>query len=81
MEVLESYAKGIIHPIEDEIKKLKGCYYSKNIFKYPFKGLYKYWIEKYEKLLFEKLNDYEGLIDEEFKFQKEFEKKLKLNNK
>ena len=64
MEVLDMYAKNILHPIEEEIKKLRVCYYSKNIFKYPFKGLYKYWLDKYENLFFEKLNDFGKMIDE-----------------
>ena len=38
MEVPDMYAKNILHPVEEEIKKLRVCYYSKNIFKYPFKG-------------------------------------------
>ncbi len=80
MEVLDMYAKNILHPIEEEIKKLRVCYYSKNIFKYPFKGLYKYWLDKYENLFFEKLNDFGKMIDEEYEFQKDIEKNLKLDN-
>ena len=70
MEVLDMYAKNILHPIEEEIKKLRVCYYSKNIFKYPFKGLYKYWLDKYENLFFEKLNDFGKMIDENTSFKK-----------
>ena len=79
MEVLDMYAKNILHPIEEEIKKLRVCYYSKNIFKYPFKGLYKYWLDKYENLFFEKLNDFGKMIDEEYEFQKDIETIYKKN--
>ena len=80
MEVLDMYAKNILHPVEEEIKKLRVYYYSKNIFKYHFKELYKYWLDKYENLFFEKLNDFGKIIDEEYEFQKDIEKNLKLYN-
>lgn len=70
MKPLEMYVTYVITPIENNIKELQACYYSKNILKYPHKKLYKKYMNEYTKLLQEKLKHLEQMMDEEEKFRK-----------
>ncbi len=74
MNIPKMYVTYIIKPIEDNIKELQGYYYSKNIFKYPHKRMYKKYIDIYSKLLQEKLKYLEKLIDEELEFHEKTKK-------
>ncbi len=65
MNIPKMYVNYIIKPIENNLKELQACYYSKNIFKYPHKKLYKKYISIYSELLQEKLKYLEILIEEE----------------
>lgn len=65
MSTPQMYVIYVIRPIEENIRELQFYYYSKNIFKYPNKKLYKKYIDLYSKLLQEKLKYLEILIEEE----------------
>lgn len=65
MNTPKMYVTYVIKPIEDNIKELQACYYSKNILKYPHKKLYKKYIDIYSELLQQKLKHLETLIEEE----------------
>lgn len=65
MNTPQMYVTYVIKPIEENIKELQVCYYSKNIFKYPHKKLYKKYINLYSELLQKKLKYLEKLIEEE----------------
>lgn len=62
MNVLESYRKYVLLPIENNLKELYIKYYSKNIF--IRKKVYKKLIEEYEKIYLEKLNEFDKMIKE-----------------
>ncbi len=70
MNAPKMYVTYVIKPIEDNIKELQACYYSKNILKYPHKKLYKKYIDIYSELLQQKLKHLETLIEEEVNFSK-----------
>lgn len=67
MNTSKMYVTYVIKPIENNIKELEICYYSKNILKYPHKRLYKKYLDLYSNLLQEKLKYLEVLIEEEIK--------------
>lgn len=74
MNVLEMYVTYVIEPIEKNIQELQVCYYSKNIFKYPYKWIYKKYINQYSQLLHEKLKYLERLMEEEHQFNEKIKK-------
>lgn len=74
MNTPQMYVTYVIKPIEDNIKELQVCYYSKNILKYPHKKLYKKYINLYSELLQEKLKHLEILMEEEISFHRNIQK-------
>lgn len=54
MDIVQSYINVVIKPIEEARNNIRACYYSKSIFKYLNRKVYKEYLDKYDKLLLEK---------------------------
>ena len=65
MDYLELYCKTIIQPLEKMRDEILDKYYS-SIF---FKSKYKLLLDKVDKELMNKYNKFDGMIEEEIKFQ------------
>lgn len=68
MYSIDCYNKLILERIENELKELYACYYSKNIFRRLYKEKYKKLIDEYEKLYMNNLKVFGELIKEEYVF-------------
>ena len=70
MNILECYAQFILVHIENKLKNLYEHYYSKKILDIINRKSYKKLIDEYEKIYFEKLNEYDNFINEFFEVNK-----------
>lgn len=68
-EVTNCYREFVLKPLIKEIKRLESKVRSKNIFTWCFRGIYIRRLEKLEKLLVIKYQDFEELMDTKLDFK------------
>ncbi|MFA7119914.1 MAG: hypothetical protein WC277_00370 [Bacilli bacterium] len=77
MDIISMYCDFVIKPIEEHVKELRAKVYSRNFFDWLSRNLYKEYLDKTEKLLFEKHQRLGEIIKEEEYFNNEIQAKLK----
>lgn len=73
MNLIKMYCDFVIKPIEEEVKMLRSKVYSKNFFDWISRDLYKLYLQKNEKLLFDSYQKLGEMIDEELAFHGKFD--------
>jgi hypothetical protein len=77
IDIVSIYCNMVINPIEDNVKELRAKVYSKNFFDWLNRRLYKEYLEKTEKMLFDRYKRLEVIIQEEIDFNNELKEKFK----